>query len=213
MITPSVANGALILRHELGHSVIPVGEEYDGGFPYRGVNSDTADDLEKQGGVSWAHWLADDHPNAPSHAQHDTALRIERSMMPLQEWAWTLLNTSTPWSARFNSVGTYARYLMRFSISGVPLEGEVRVLFDGEDLGWRPMDGIGMDRWVCLTFLFTTYVLMINTALYRYHYDVYRNTSLAAGEHNVTVVLESKEHEGTAQLCSFEVLEFGDEDE
>ncbi|KAJ7810561.1 IgA peptidase M64-domain-containing protein [Mycena leptocephala] len=32
VITPSIANGALILRHELGHSIINTGEEYDGGF-------------------------------------------------------------------------------------------------------------------------------------------------------------------------------------
>lgn len=141
-----MANGALILRHELGHSVIPVGEEYDGGFAYNGVNANSARDLTKQGGASWAHWLADDHPNAPSRAQDNSELRIERSVMPLQDYAWTLLNTSTPWSARFGSAGTYARYLVRFSISGAPKEGEVRVLFDGEDLGWKPVDGIGMDR-------------------------------------------------------------------
>lgn len=54
---------------------------------------------------------------------------------------------------------------------------------------------------------------MTNKALYRYHYDVYRNTALVAGEHNVTFVLDSKEREGTAQLCNVEVLEFGNEDE
>jgi hypothetical protein len=32
IITASELNGPLVLRHELGHSLIPVGEEYDGGM-------------------------------------------------------------------------------------------------------------------------------------------------------------------------------------
>lgn len=31
IITASKLNGPLVLRHELGHSLIPVGEEYEGG--------------------------------------------------------------------------------------------------------------------------------------------------------------------------------------
>lgn len=31
VITASALNGPLVLRHELGHSLIPVGEEYEGG--------------------------------------------------------------------------------------------------------------------------------------------------------------------------------------
>lgn len=31
VITSSEKNGPLILRHELGHTLIPVGDEYDGG--------------------------------------------------------------------------------------------------------------------------------------------------------------------------------------
>ncbi|KAF7365535.1 hypothetical protein MVEN_00426700 [Mycena venus] len=32
VITPSIVKGALILRHELGHFIIKLGEEYDGGY-------------------------------------------------------------------------------------------------------------------------------------------------------------------------------------
>lgn len=34
--TASKLNGALVLRHEIGHSLIPVGEEYEGGYAYFG---------------------------------------------------------------------------------------------------------------------------------------------------------------------------------
>ncbi|EIN12687.1 hypothetical protein PUNSTDRAFT_118417 [Punctularia strigosozonata HHB-11173 SS5] len=185
VITPSEANGALILRHELGHSVIPVGEEYDGGYAYFGVNANHDRDLKH--GPSWSHWLTD----PPSASR---PVRVERSVMPLQDYAWAMLNTSTPWSATFTSSGTYSRYLVRFSISGVPSAEELTVLFDGRDLNWEPKENIGVDR---------------------YHYDVYNDTSLKAGEHIVTFILNSKEREkaNTAQLCNVEILEFGDESE
>jgi hypothetical protein len=73
--------------------------------------------------------------------------------MPLQEYAWTLLNTSTPWSTTFTSSGTYARHLVRFSISGVPAASELSVLFDGRDLKWTPESDIGVDRYVRLLAL------------------------------------------------------------
>lgn len=41
--TASKLNGALVLRHEIGHSLIDVGEEYEGGYAYFGANS--ADNL------------------------------------------------------------------------------------------------------------------------------------------------------------------------
>jgi hypothetical protein len=34
--TASRLNGALVLRHEIGHSLIDVGEEYEGGYAYFG---------------------------------------------------------------------------------------------------------------------------------------------------------------------------------
>ncbi|CAE6481398.1 unnamed protein product [Rhizoctonia solani] len=54
--TASVLNGPLVLRHELGHSIIWVGDEYDGSV-YFGVN---ADNYTKQNeNVGWDHWLPD----------------------------------------------------------------------------------------------------------------------------------------------------------
>ncbi|KAI0060358.1 hypothetical protein BV25DRAFT_1807356 [Artomyces pyxidatus] len=177
-ITPSTVNGALVLRHELGHSVIGVGEEYDGGFAYFGPNAGH----DRNAPMPWAHWLT----------SHAVLPRVERSVMPFQAYPWTLLNTSAPWAATFQSSGTYHRYLVRFSLSGLPQKGDLSVLFDGEDLGWLPKEALGLDRW---------------------HYDIYRTGALSEGVHEVAFVLRDKDREGIAQLCSVEILEFGNRDE
>jgi len=177
VITPSLANGALVLRHELGHSVIDVGEEYDGGYAYFGVNA--AHGLD----ASWKQWLSEPFTDPP---------RVERSVMPMQNYAWTMLNATDPWSTTFNSSGTYSRYLVRFSLSGIPEKAALSVEFNGEDLGWVPRKDIGVDRW---------------------HYDIHSHDALSEGVHEVKFSLNDKGLEGTAQLCSVEILEFGTEEE
>jgi hypothetical protein len=74
VITSSLENGPLVLRHELGHSIINVGEEYDGGFYYFGVNSADEEDLAAYK-VPWEHWLSDRE-----------GTRIERTVMPMQAY-------------------------------------------------------------------------------------------------------------------------------
>lgn len=169
-------------RHELGHSIIEVGEEYDGGFAYFGVNA--AHNASEA--IPWAHWLT--HVNSSSGGLP----RVERMVMPIQDYAWTLLNSTSAWSAYFNSSGTYSRYLVRFSLSGLPEKDDLSILFDGEDLGWTPKEGLGVDR---------------------YFYDIYKNERLSEGEHKIEFVLKNAEREGIAQMCSIEVLEYGSEQE
>lgn len=48
--TRSHTSGSMVLRHELGHNFGEVGEEYDGGYVYRGANSSQSRDLK------WNHW-------------------------------------------------------------------------------------------------------------------------------------------------------------
>lgn len=176
MITPSIANGALVLRHELGHSIIDVGEEYDGGFAYFGVNA--AHNLREE--VPWPQWLSD----------QGSLPREERSVMPLQAYPWTLLNHTSPWTVSFNSSGLYDRHLVKFSLSGIPDASDLSVEFDGVDLGWKPRKAIGVDRW---------------------HYDIWSEEGLAEGLHELRFVLNNLNVEGQAQLCSAEILEYGDE--
>ncbi|KIY69326.1 hypothetical protein CYLTODRAFT_349681 [Cylindrobasidium torrendii FP15055 ss-10] len=180
VITSSTANGPQILRHELGHSIIPVGEEYDGGEVYSGV--DAYDDLSEP--VPWEHWLT--KPTEPPH------VRVERSVMPLQDYAWSMLNTTQSWSTTFVSSGTYSRHLVRMSLSGLLAASDLTVELDGEDLKWEPKAGLGLDRW---------------------HYDFYRESALSGGTHEVKFTLANDELQGVAQLCSVEILEYGDEEE
>lgn len=174
-------------RHELGHSVIDVGEEYDGGFAYFGVNA--AHDASEP--IPWSHWLSNDD-SQHTHSQITDDARVERSVMPMQTYPWTMLNTSEAWSTKFESSGTYARHLVRFSLSGLPEKNDLTISLDGEVLEWTPRPDIGLDRW---------------------HYDIHRDATLSGGEHELKFTLKNKDREGVAQLCSAEILEFGDESE
>lgn len=161
-----------------------MGEEYDGGYEYFGVNAANVSQP-----VSWAHWLTNTtdvtHP-------HSAAARVERSVMPMQAYPWTMLNTSDAWSIQFSSAGTYARHLVRFSLSGLPDSDDLLIELDGEALEWTPRANIGVDRW---------------------HYDIHRNSTMSGGEHELKFTLKNGDREGVAQLCSAEILEFGDESE
>jgi hypothetical protein len=63
---------------------------------------------------------------------------------------------------------------------------------DGIVLPWMPKENIGLDRW---------------------HYDIHIDHALAQGMHGVSFTLIKDDGAGRAQLCSVEVLEFGDETE
>ena len=112
--------------------------------------------------------------------------------MPFQAYPWTILNATAPWRAVFNSSGTYARHLVRFSLSGLPAARQLSVRLDSEDLRWVPLPGIGIDRW---------------------HYDIHRRDALNSGQHEILFDLLDAEQEGMAQLCSIEILEYGTDDE
>lgn len=170
-----------MLRHELGHSIIDIGEEYDGGTEYFGVNA--AHNLSAP--LPWEHWLS--NPTAGSYSRH-----VERSVMPMQEYPWTMLNLSAPWSFNFTSSGSYSRHLVRFSLSGLPDKNDITIELDRVALHWAPRSGIGLDRW---------------------HYDIYRSFPLSDGEHQLKFTLLNSNRQGIAQLCSVEILEFGDESE
>ncbi|TEB22767.1 hypothetical protein FA13DRAFT_1740687 [Coprinellus micaceus] len=175
-VTSSYLNGPLVLRHELGHSIVGVGEEYDGGFAYCGANA-ALEPLD----IPWKRWLPSSHTP-----------RIERSIMPFQSYPWTMLNMSSSWTAEFTSSGIYSRYLVKFSLSGIPSKSSFTVTLGGEDLGWEPERRVGLDRW---------------------HYDIHRADGLKPGVHKLNFALTDPALEGKAQLCSVEVLEFGDESE
>lgn len=173
MTTNSPANGAAVLRHELGHSIIGVGEEYDGGQVYRGVNA-----AQSTSNVPWKQWYTN------TSGEPD----VQRSVMPIQAYPWTLLNATKGWSQKFNSAGTYDSFLLQFSISGVLASDDLLVELDGKDVGWEVNEEVGLDRWI---------------------YSMKFDEALASGQHEISFTLLSEELEGSAQLCNLEIVEYG----
>jgi len=128
--TRSPTTGTVVLRHEMGHNFVDVGEEYDGGGVYSGVNSDSS-----LSNIKWKHWLTE--PNK--------TLREERMKIPLQEYPWVDLAGGAR-SFSFSSDGSYGRWKMSFTVSGCPEEGSIRVFLDGQALAWTPTKPVGAER-------------------------------------------------------------------
>jgi hypothetical protein len=126
--TRSLTSGTIVLRHELGHNLISVGEEYDGGTAYFGVNH-----ARTLTAVGWKHWLTD--TSGPLVAQQSNLL--------VQQHAWYNLSRS-PFEIKFDASGNYPRWLLTYSISGAPYSDSVRITLDGKPL---PYNGAGtLDR-------------------------------------------------------------------
>ncbi|KAG9089421.1 hypothetical protein FS749_001349 [Ceratobasidium sp. UAMH 11750] len=184
--TALVLNGPLVLRHELGHSIIWVGDEYDGSV-YFGANAARPARNES---ISWAHWLS-----KPIRSSSNVPPRAERNAVSLLEYPWTLLNTTKSWSTTFTSDGTFSYALLRFSLSAVPDAEALHITLDGKAIPWEAKRNVGYDRWF---------------------YDVWvfeRQAGLHNGTHQLSFALQEGGKDGLAQLCSVEVIEYGNEDE
>ena len=117
--TKSRTTGTVVL-HEMGHNFVNVGEEYDGGQAYRGVNS-----ASSATNVGWKHWLTD--PSVTSRAEESTLL--------LQEYPWKDLSEG-PVEYTFTSTGSYSRWFLRFTAPGCDSAGSRVVIIDGQRQNW-----------------------------------------------------------------------------
>jgi len=117
--TRSLTSGTIVLRHELGHNLIDVGEEYDGGSVYSGVNSSP-----NLNNIKWEHWLSYEPP----------AVAEDANIM-VQAYPWYDL-AEGPYVINFQSDG-YERSLLKFSASGCETEGSLIVRLDGVELPWN----------------------------------------------------------------------------
>lgn len=151
IITASRRNGPLVLRHELGHSLIPVGEEYEGGFVYSGVN---ADKVEHVRNLKWKKFLSD-----PSH------VRIEDAKVPLQAYPWHDLDgglyevefDASNEAEKGESKGKrrYTTARLRLSLSSIPYASHVKLTLNDAEVNLSPQfakdwDGVLDRRWVHL---------------------------------------------------------------
>jgi len=115
--TKSERTGTVVLRHEMGHNFVNVGEEYDGGSVYRGVNS--ASSLAT---VGWSHWVTDE-------------LREENSIIRIQDYRWEDLSVEDQYF-NFTSDGTYNRWYLHVSVSAAGEADCLEFTLDGEILPW-----------------------------------------------------------------------------
>ncbi|KAF9576330.1 hypothetical protein EC968_009304 [Mortierella alpina] len=126
--TSSNKSGTIVLRHELGHSLINVGEEYDGGQVYSGVNAERWSIQN----IKWKHWLTDKVP------------REEKNVLRAQDYAWYDLKKGA-YKVKFNSDGQWKRWGLKISHSGVDTDDSLEVYLDGKKLSWTSPGGYDRD--------------------------------------------------------------------
>ncbi|KAJ3258554.1 hypothetical protein HK103_003514 [Boothiomyces macroporosus] len=118
--TSSETSGTIVLRHEIGHSMIDVGEEYDGGQVYSGCNA-----AHSLSNIPWQEWLTEPHN-----------IREETSAIRVQDYAWYDL-ANGDYEIKFYSGGKFDTWKMEISSSGVEVPDSLEVYFDGVRLPWE----------------------------------------------------------------------------
>lgn len=114
--TSSVRSGTVVLRHELGHTLGDLGDEYDGAEgSYFGANH--ASSLSS---VEWKHWLTG-------------PLEAEKAIAHYIGWPWKNL-ADGPFSVSFNSTGLWATGESQFSVSGIETDRDLEITFDGKQV-------------------------------------------------------------------------------
>ncbi|KAL1925383.1 uncharacterized protein VTP21DRAFT_266 [Calcarisporiella thermophila] len=116
--TSSKTSGIVVMRHEMGHSFLDAGDEYDNSYAYYGCNSGKSLDS-----LPWKHWI-----NGP--------LREEKSNLAAAQYPWYDL-AKGPYKIKFNTTGDYPRWMIRISASGMERDGAFKVLLDGKELPWK----------------------------------------------------------------------------
>lgn len=134
--TRSETSGTIVLRHEMGHNLIKVGEEYDGGEVYSGVNSSPS--LSK---IKWTKWLTD-----PSN------LREERTALRVQDYAWYNL-AKGPYVVHFYSDGEFSRWSLKISGSGIETNDAFKVFLDGKPLHWTSVGNLDRNFYEVVFFM------------------------------------------------------------
>jgi hypothetical protein len=115
--TKSDRTGTVVLRHEMGHNFINVGEEYDNGQVYSGVNA-----ARSLATLGWTSWLTG-------------PLREERSIYRILEYPWHNLANGIK-SFTFISDGNYHSWYLLVSVSAAGEEDSLEFLLDGQVLPW-----------------------------------------------------------------------------
>lgn len=191
--TRSKSTGTVVLRHEMGHNFVNVGEEYDGGYVYSGANSDGTEWFggKPKANMKWAHWLTE--PDKRPVEQKMTQALLTYPWKDMAEGKQTFT---------FKTKGDMASWRGMFTVSGYPEMGSLNVTLDGQPLDWKPTrspinerpDGSTMDR---------------------QFYHLGDEKGFAAGTHTLTFESGFAPAAGAPirQLCSIVIHEFGNAEE
>lgn len=193
--TRSKTTGTVVLRHEMGHNFVGVGEEYDGGYVYSGVNSDKPTgwfNPKPKENIKWKHWLTE-----PDKAPVEQRMKLAFNKYPWQDMA------VGPQTFTFKTDGSFSRWRITFSASGFPEYGSLKVTLDGKELEWKPTrqatgergDGSTVDRQF-------------------YHFRD-NSKGLGKGTHTLTFETGFAPPQGAPirQLCSLSIYEYGSPEE
>jgi len=129
--TESLTSGTIVLRHEMGHNFINVGEEYDGGGVYRGVNHGP---ISSGKNVPWQKWVTE-----PDN------LQIESAEIKVQDYAWYDLARG-PYRMTFSTNGQNTRWILRYSVSGCEVQDSIKIELDGVQIPWTTHESF--DRFI-----------------------------------------------------------------
>jgi hypothetical protein len=120
--TRSLTSGTTVLRHEMGHNFVNVGEEYDGGQVYQGVNAATSLDL-----IGWKNWLTE-----------PGSLKEQSSFLLLQEYAWYDFSQGD-YRINFVATGNCTSWMLKLSVSGFAEAGSLAIYLDETRLEWNTL--------------------------------------------------------------------------
>ncbi|KAL7748205.1 hypothetical protein RI367_006391 [Sorochytrium milnesiophthora] len=122
--TRSPSSGVVVLRHEMSHNFVQVGEEYNDGVAYFGANTAaTLAEAKKK----WAPWLNDTQ-----------TMRAEKDAVRISAHPWHVLTKEHPtYTRHFTSDGTLKRWMLELSVSGFDQDDDIEVAIDHRPLEWR----------------------------------------------------------------------------
>lgn len=186
--TSSRANGVVVARHELGHSLIEEGEEYDNAWVYEGANSDAVENLHN---LKWKDFLT----------EPDRDPVIQDSHIAIRTYAWYNLNKT--WTDTATSANTeaqpdaYNNSMIRLSLSSIAQPDWVKFTLNGKEIDLAP-----------------GFLPEMNNSLDRRWVEIFPQEPLPVGNSTLQISLTEKgraaqEGKGGKMVTSAEIIEYG----